>query len=812
MYHTLWKLLALTVVVGVGVGVVMHAQRGMQETDGNAEQQASTDPNGDGNSEKSADPGELPEQGEPEMADSDDSDVTPAIAKTRRNGESESAILKTGGTKDRGSATVAADDDPFAELDSSDAESSPPPTSKRTAAASASRKSIDIIEVPEDGEPSDGAGPKLSSTRPEKSSLNRPRGPVLSLDDPIKEETPKPRARKSATRGGPRLLGGTEDFSDRDSEPSTAADDPFADDDTVPVAKPARKNPPAPTIEDDDLLDEPASPPARLPKADRELNSKPIPRDSFADDLDRELEDPAGPARQEKRPAELGKTIEVDDDYQIAPQRISRVPREIALPAEPLSENPAADSPPARKPQPQVEIEKLAPATAVLGRPMVYTIHVRNTGEIPAHQVVVEDVIPADVEMEGSIPRAQQKDDRLIWKLGTLPAGEERKISVRVIPRNEGTIGGVATVNFAVEPTPAKRAAASPQLKFDVTAPRQVAVGTPVEFNFKIRNIGTVPANSVTIRDVLPAALRHPEGDDLEYNLGEIAAGKMQEVKLVLTAAQAGPTVNRIVVTADGNVAEEAQVQLEVTGPTLAVARTGPKKLFPSKVGNYVNTVTNPGVGPATGVSIVETVPSGMEFVEASDGGTYNTAKRTITWTTKLLNAGESKTVKVALKSAARATQAQISVVRAFDSAGSSGETFAATQVAGVPALTIEIGEIPALVEAGETLKVPVRILNRGSDNATGVKVTISLPAGLQLVSADGPTSHREFGVTQPAQGTKEIQFAPIARIDPQADVVIELTLTARTAGTARLDVQAHCDQLPDPIRREEVTTVVTPQ
>jgi uncharacterized repeat protein (TIGR01451 family) len=239
--------------------------------------------------------------------------------------------------------------------------------------------------------------------------------------------------------------------------------------------------------------------------------------------------------------------------------------------------------------------------------------------------------------------------------------------------------------------------------------------------------------------------------------------------------------------------------------------------LFPNKIGNYVNTVSNPGTGPVSGVSIVETVPSGMEFVEAGEGGAYNAAKRTITWTIKQLSAGESKTVKVSLRSAARATQAQISVVRAFDSAGSSGETFAATQVAGVPALTIEIGEIPALVETGETLKVPVRILNRGSDNATGVKATISLPAGLQLVSAEGPTSHREVHASQASgerasHGGKELQFAPIARIDPSADVVIELTLTARTAGAARLEVQAQCDQLPDPIRREEVTTVVTPQ
>src|SRR5205807_2125020 len=103
----------------------------------------------------------------------------------------------------------------------------------------------------------------------------------------------------------------------------------------------------------------------------------------------------------------------------------------------------------------------------------------------------------------------------------------------------------------------------------------QAALGTPIEFSFRVKNVGPVAATGVTIRDVLPAALRHPDGDDLEYNLGQVPPGKTREVTLTLTAAQAGPTVNRVVVTADGNVTEEAHVELDVIGPNLNVARDG---------------------------------------------------------------------------------------------------------------------------------------------------------------------------------------------------------------------------------------------
>jgi uncharacterized repeat protein (TIGR01451 family) len=315
---------------------------------------------------------------------------------------------------------------------------------------------------------------------------------------------------------------------------------------------------------------------------------------------------------------------------------------------------------------------------------------------------------------------------------------------------------------------------------------------------------------------VLPAALRHADGDDIEYVIGELPVGKSREVKLTLTAAQAGPTVNRAVVIADGNVSEEAEVQLDVVGPALSVARQGPKRLFPDKTGRYANTVTNPGAGQVSDVKVVEVIPAGMEFVEAADGGTYNAARRSVTWSIKTLYPGESKTVKLALRAAARGSQ--ISVVRASDVAGASGETVGTTHVAGVPALSIEVGELASLVEIGETITVPVRIINRGSDAAANVRVSVAVPAGMQFVSASGPGNYRKVVVAgsgegeQAAPSSAEIEFAPIRTIDPRADAAFELTFKARHPGPARVQVQARCDQLADPIRREEVTTVVTPE
>ncbi len=166
----------------------------------------------------------------------------------------------------------------------------------------------------------------------------------------------------------------------------------------------------------------------------------------------------------------------------------------------------------------------------------------------------------------------------------------------------------------------------------------------------------------------------------------------------------------------------------------------------------------------------------------------------------------------MALRSTARG--AQISVVRAYDNSGASGETVGTTHVAGVPALKIEIGELANLVEVGEMFKVPVRVFNRGSDVATNVRTRVAVPVGMQFVSARGPVDHRVAPAAgaQGSAGATEVQFAPIGKIDAKADAVYELTFKARVPGATRVDVHTQCEQMTEPIRLEEPTTIVAPQ
>lgn len=451
--------------------------------------------------------------------------------------------------------------------------------------------------------------------------------------------------------------------------------------------------------------------------------------------------------------------------------------------------------------RPHVTIDKIAPHNAVLGQPMIFHIVVKNAGSVVAHQVVVEDRIPDGMQVNGTIPRAELAGSKLIWRLGTLEPGQEHKISVRAIPMSEGVVGSVATVNFAAE-VGARTMVTAPRLRLDISGPQRASLGAPVVFNFKVTNVGKGDSSGVIIRNVLPAALKHTDGDDLEYEVGTLPAGESREVQLTLTAAQQGRTVNRAVVTADGGLSVQAEAPIEVVGPSLSVKRAGPKRLFLGKSGVFTNTVTNTGSNPIGNITLVETVPDGLDFVSASAAGKFNSQKRTVTWNIDRLDARQAGSVDITLASAARGPF--VSVVRAYDSAGATGEAMGTTNVTGVAALGIDISELAAPVEIGERLSCRIRVFNRGSDSATAVRAAVVIPAGMQVVSVKGPGNYRRTG--------DQLQFDTIARLDPRTEALIELTLQAASTGDARIQVLVQSEQMTQPLRQEEGTTVVTSQ
>ncbi|MEX1229424.1 MAG: hypothetical protein WEB58_04235 [Planctomycetaceae bacterium] len=447
--------------------------------------------------------------------------------------------------------------------------------------------------------------------------------------------------------------------------------------------------------------------------------------------------------------------------------------------------------------RPHLTIEKVAPKNAVLGQPMVYQIIVKNQGDAAAHQVVVEDRIPRGSQLSGTDPQAVLTDRKLVWDLGTLEAGEERKIAVRVVPTSEGSIGSVATVNFVAEVT-AETLITAPKLELELTGPQAVDVGETVELHFKLTNMGNSTADAVFIREVIPAGFEHPSGDDLEYEVGGLSPGQSREVDLKLKAVQPGHYINRAIAMAEGGWEVETKLDIDVVGPQFTISRDGPKRRTIGRSGMYSNTIQNNGDRILRDVSIEEALPEGMEFVEASDGGQYNAEDRVVIWRLDELLPQAGHTVSVVLTPRSRG--AMESTVRVVDSRGIPVEVQSLTDVVGHPSLSIDTTALDGPINVGEEVGFRVQIRNRGTAPATNLDVRMTVPPGLQFVAARGLT---QDNVTE-----TQIRFVPVERLDSDKNLEFELVFRSVEPGDSRVKIDVTTDQMQRPLSREEAVVI----
>ena len=62
------------------------------------------------------------------------------------------------------------------------------------------------------------------------------------------------------------------------------------------------------------------------------------------------------------------------------------------------------------------------------------------------------DIVPQGTRLVETSPHAtEQSDGSLVWQLGTMKPGEEKSVSLQLMPVGEGEIGSVATVMFAAQ-------------------------------------------------------------------------------------------------------------------------------------------------------------------------------------------------------------------------------------------------------------------------------------------------------------------------------------------------------------------------
>lgn len=452
---------------------------------------------------------------------------------------------------------------------------------------------------------------------------------------------------------------------------------------------------------------------------------------------------------------------------------------------------------------PQVTIQKIAPETVQVGQLATFRLLVRNTGSVVATDVEVRDEVPKGSRLVQSDPQAARgAAGELVWKLGSLPPGQEATIDVQIVPLEEGELGSVARVSFQAQAT-ARCLVTKPELVLQVSAPEQVLIGEQLDLTILVSNIGSGPARGVVLEEHVPGELQHPAGAALEYVVGDLQPGESRQLELALTALRPGPTINLLLARGEGNLHSENRLALEVVAPRLEVAIEGPQRRFLEREASYQFSVANPGTAPAEQVDLVVYLPPGLEFVRANNAGYYEPSDHTVRWRLEQLPVNERGTVEL-VAMPVQAGQHELKL-RAAAARGAQSETVHPVLIEGIAALLFQAADEVDPIQVGEETSYEIRVVNQGTKAATGVMLAVLAPPEMQPVAAEGPTAH-----TIDAQN--RVLFQPLARLAPKADTTYRVRVRGLRPGDLRVRVQLMADEMQAPVTKEESTRVYSDQ
>jgi len=414
-----------------------------------------------------------------------------------------------------------------------------------------------------------------------------------------------------------------------------------------------------------------------------------------------------------------------------------------------------------------------------VGDVVTFTITLSNEGPDVANNVTLTDTLPAGLQFIAATPSQGSFDAGTgIWTVGTVGVGPELAqtlvISARVLAPAVNTIPpartNVATVRGADEhdPNPGNNTGTS------TVTPRyadlgvkkttnnvQPDVGDTVVYTVSLFNLGTSAATNVEVTDALPSnvelvSVAPAAGTRFEelptggiWSVPSINPGQTLLLRITVRATSSSVAFNTATITHsdvwdpnDRN--NSARTPTDPQQADLFLAKS--VDVATPNVGDTVTftiEVDNLGQTAAQNVTVQDALPTGLEFVAASTGGTFDASIRTVTWSLGTLPFPGQTFLTVQARvlppvgGGPAFPQTNDAVVRSTtpdpdpdNNRGSSTVTPLQADLAVFK--TVDVAD-PTI---GETISFEITVANYGPDTATGVVVSDPLPTGPTLLSA----------------------------------------------------------------------------
>ena len=236
------------------------------------------------------------------------------------------------------------------------------------------------------------------------------------------------------------------------------------------------------------------------------------------------------------------------------------------------------------------------------------------------------------------------------------------------------------------------------------------------------------------------------------------------------------------VLTPDGKTMFSHTMRKQWKSAILDIQVTGSSQIGLLAEAEFDISVTNNGNFDATGTTLVATLPAGMEFLSASDGGTESSS--VVTWDLGTIEIDGTKAVK--LTTTGVRVGEQTITYNAVSAEGLSDDDSSMTEV--IPGGLEVTKEGPAQVDIGSEVTYTIEVTSTGTGSNTGVKLVDTIPDGMSFVSSDpegtltGDNLSIQLGTKNPLEKTT---ISVVLQANEAGEKVNEVRATSNEGATA---------------------------
>jgi uncharacterized repeat protein (TIGR01451 family) len=441
-------------------------------------------------------------------------------------------------------------------------------------------------------------------------------------------------------------------------------------------------------------------------------------------------------------------------------------------------------------------VERDLPVEIVAGQEFFYEMTVKNVSHMTLEGVILRDECASSMTLIRANPAPVSQQPPFVWTLGSMEPDESRTVLVtgKLNSGEPFTSCASASYNQALCLT-AK--VVKPELRVVLSAPPEATPCDTIPVRLAVTNVGSGAATDVRVAYPLPEGWKTADGKSVaEFTIDRLAANEMREFTVSAQAGKPGTFSSRAIAKGFPALAAESQpAPTAVRQAVLALAAEGPETVYAGRPAVLKFAVTNSGTAPALETTIEAPIPTGTEFVSATDNGRFAAGK--VVWTLGSVPAGASRTVTMTLGSGSTGT---------FDASALVSATCAATArdmvsfaVRGIPAILLEVTDLDDPIEIGSATEYEIVVTNQGSAPATNVKVVAMLEESQRFLSATGARTRVAGNV---------VTFEDIATIPPKGKVTLVLSVTCVAEGDSRFKVSMTADNLGRPVEETESTRI----